>query len=74
MPRLAKLRKKKVGKETYWYTEAGEETYFGNIEEVPYLEAKKLFAAHAQSLLEEKKDNKLNGFTAGDILDLFLEP
>ena len=47
---------------------------FGNIEEVPYLEAKKLFAAHAQSLLEEKKDNKLNGFTAGDILDLFLEP
>ena len=29
MPRQAKLRKKKIGKATYWFTEAGDETYFG---------------------------------------------
>jgi site-specific recombinase XerD len=73
MPRQAKLRKKKVGKATYWYTEAGEETYFGNVENVSYRDAKKLFAAHAQSLLEDKMDSKVKGFTAGDLLDLFLE-
>src|SRR6266446_875526 len=73
MPRLAKLRKKKVGRETYWYTEAGEPTYFGNVDDVPHLAAKKLFTAHVQSLLEEKKDSKAKGFRAGDLLDLFLE-
>ena len=72
MPRLAKLRKKKVGKETYWYTEAGEETYFGNVQDDSHLAAKKLFAARIQSLLEETNDSKRKGFTAGDLLDLFL--
>lgn len=73
MPQQAKLRKKNVGNATYWYTEAGGPTYLGNVEDIPYRQAKKLFADHTQSLLDEKKDAKLNGFTAGDLLDLFLE-
>jgi hypothetical protein len=73
MPRQPKLRKKKVGTASYWYTEAGGPTYFGNVDDVSYLNAKKLFADHTQSLLDEKKDAKLNGFTAGDLLDLFLD-
>src|SRR2546430_169150 len=43
MPRQSKLRKKKVGKTTYWYTETGGETYFGNVDSVPYSEAKNQF-------------------------------
>lgn len=73
MPRQPKLRKKTVGKECYWYTEAGGPTYFGNIDDISYTQAKKLFADHTQSLLDERKDAKLNGFTAGDLLDLFLD-
>ena len=73
MPQHAKLRKKNVGNATYWYTEAGGPTYLGNVEDIPYRQAKKLFADHTQSLLDEKKDAKLNGFTAGDLLDLFLD-
>lgn len=73
MPRQPKLRKKKVGTASYWYTEAGGPTYFGKVDDVSYLNAKKLFADHTQSLLDEKKDAKLNGFTAGDLLDLFLD-
>src|SRR5262249_21142248 len=48
-------------------------TYFGNVDDVSYTDAKKRFADHTQSLLDEKKDAKLNGFTAGDLLELFLE-
>jgi len=73
MPRQPKLRKKSVGKERYWYTEAGGPTYFGNVDDVSYTQAKKLFADHTQSLLDEKKAAKLHGFTAGDLLDLFLD-
>jgi site-specific recombinase XerD len=72
MPQHPKLRKKNVGNATYWYTEAGGPTYFGNVEDVPYTEAKKLFAAHTQSLLDEKKDSKEKGFTAGDLIEVFL--
>jgi integrase len=73
MPRQPKLRKKKVGRATYWYTEAGGPTYFGNVEAVPYLEARRLFAVHVQILLDERNVSKEQGFTAGDLIDLFLE-
>ena len=73
MPRPPKLRKKEVGTATYWYTEAGGPTYFGNIDDVSYTNAKRLFADHIESLQDDKKDAKVNGFTAGDLLDLFLD-
>ena len=34
MPRQPKLRKKKVGKSVYWFTKAGGDTSFGNVEDV----------------------------------------
>ena len=33
--RELKLRKKKVGKHAYWYTEANSEAYFDKVGEVP---------------------------------------
>jgi len=71
--RQAKLRKKTVGKSVYWFTKAGGDTYFGTVQDVPYKQARKLFAAHVQSLADEKKDNKGWRQTAGDLMDLFLE-
>jgi hypothetical protein len=41
MARQPKLRKKKVGKSIYWFTKAGGDTYFGNIEDVTHLDARK---------------------------------
>lgn len=70
MARQAKLRKKTVGKSVYWFTKAGGDTYFGTVEDVPYKEARKLFAAHVQSLSEEKKDSKY--LTAGTLMETFL--
>jgi len=71
--RQSKLRKKTVGKSVYWFTKAGGDTYFGTVEDVPYKEARKLFADHVQILSDEKKDNKSRGLTAGDLMDLFLD-
>jgi hypothetical protein len=73
MPRQPKLRKKKIGKSTYWYTEAGEPTYFGNVQEVPYEDARRLFSAHIKSLVEEEPGSKRKALTAGELIDLFLE-
>lgn len=73
MPRQPTLRKKKVGNSVYWFTKTGGDTYFGSVEEVPYKEARKLFADHVQSLQDEKKDSKGRGFTSGDLMDLFLD-
>ncbi len=72
MPQHPKLRKKNVGNATYWYTETGGPTYLGNVDEVPYKMAKKLIAAHTQSLFDEKKYSKEEGFTAGDLIAIFL--
>jgi integrase len=44
--RQPKLRKKKVGKHTYWYTEANGGAYFGKVGEVPYKDAKHHFGDH----------------------------
>ena len=71
MPRVPKLRKKKIGKTTYWYTEAGVSTYFGNVEEMPYSEARKLFSDHVKSLAEGSKYR--NVLSVAELVEKFLE-
>jgi integrase len=73
MPRHPKLRKKKIGNSAYWFTKAGGETYFGNINEVPFQEARKLFSDHVKSLVENEKSSKRQTLKAGELMDLFLE-
>jgi len=64
MARQPKLRKKKVGKATCWFTKAGGDTDLGNIEDVPFLEARKRFNEHSKSIAELDKDSKGKGLTA----------
>ena len=73
MPRQPKLRKKHVGQTTYWYTEAGGATYFGNVETVPFSDARNLFNDHIKSLSEGTKDSKAKVRSAGELMDLFLD-
>ncbi len=73
MPRPPKLHKKKIGKSNYWYTEAGGETYFGNVTDVGYDNARRLFSAHIQSLVEEEPGSKSKRLTADELIDLFLD-
>lgn len=74
MARHATLRKKKVGKSVYWFTKAGGETYFGNVQAVPYKDAKQLFLTHVQSLSDLQGARKTTkGFTAGELMDAFLD-
>ena len=61
MAQHPKLRKKTVGKSVYWFTKAGGETYFGNIDDVPNSEAKKLFNEHIKKVLENEATNKSRG-------------
>lgn len=72
MARHPKLRKKTVGKFVYWFTKAGGPTYFGNVEDVPFNEARKFFTAHVQSLSEDKKGSKDQGQSADNLLEIFL--
>src|SRR5262245_34490366 len=72
MPAKPKLRKKTVGKSVYWFTKAGGEKYFGNVKDVPYEEARRLFAAHLNSLAEDGQASKNKALTAGELIDLFL--
>jgi integrase len=74
MPRKPTLRKKKIGKSVYWFTKAGGETYFGNVQDVTFSDAKKLFAAHIRNLAENEENSKGKGtLTAGELIDLFLD-
>src|SRR5579862_6688642 len=73
MPRPSKLRKKKIGKSVHWFTKAGGDTYFGNVKEVPFTDAKKLFSQHLESVLDSQQDRKSRELSAGDLMDLFLE-
>lgn len=73
MPRQPKLRKKQVGQSAYWFTEAGGDTYFGNIDEVTYKAASKLFADHLLRIRSEESANKKQGRSTGELMDLFLE-
>ncbi len=49
MPRHPTLRKKKTGKAVYWFTKAGGDTCFGNVKEIAFKDAKKLFNQHLES-------------------------
>lgn len=73
MPRQPQLRKKTVGKSTYWFTKAGGDTYLGSVDEVSHKDAKKLFADHLLRVRTEETDRKKNGLTSGELMDLFLE-
>src|SRR4051794_41102286 len=69
MPAKPKLWKK-VRKSIWWFTKAGSETFFGNVKEVPNDEARRQFAAHIKSLVEEQPAGKSKTLTEGE---LFLE-
>ena len=71
MPRQPKLRKKKVGKSVYWYTQSGGENYFGNVTEVSHSEAQKLFVSHLKSVLNENR--RRNVLTVAELMEHFLE-
>ena len=73
MPPQAKLRKKKIGKTTYWFTEAGGATYFGSVDAVPFSEARNLFNDRIKSLSEGTNDSKSRRRTAGQLMDIFLD-
>jgi integrase len=73
MARQPQLRKKKVGKSVYWFTKAGGDTYFGNVEDVPYTDARRLFRQHITSLADAARDGKRKVLTAGEMMDLFLD-
>jgi hypothetical protein len=69
MPRKPTLRRKKVGKSVYWFTKAGGETYFGNVADLTYDEAKRFFAAHIKNLAEDETTSKSNTvLTAGELI------
>lgn len=73
MPCQPKLRKKKVGNLVYWFTKAGGKTYFGNVDEVLFKEARRLFSDHVKKLLESDRASKGRSLTPGQLMDLFLE-
>jgi hypothetical protein len=68
MPRQPKLLKKKVGKATYWYTETGGETYFGNVDSVPYSAAKSQVNRHVINVTDAQKNAKTR-----ELMDFFLD-
>jgi integrase len=57
----------------YWFTKAGGDTYFGNVEYVSHADATRLFRQHIGSLAAAAKDSKREGLTAGRLMDLFLD-
>src|SRR3954447_26405334 len=68
-----KLRKKKVGKSVYWFTKAGGDTYFGNVEEVTHRQAGKLFADHLPRIRTDQEASKRRRLSVGDLRGLFLD-
>lgn len=73
MARHPKLRKKKVGKSVYWFTKTGGDTYFGNVEEVPFKEARRLFNQYLESVVDAQQSRKSHELSAGDLMDFFLD-
>jgi len=67
--RQPKLRKKKVGKNTYWYTEANGEAYFGKVGEVPYEDARRHFGDHIKKNQAPAQDDVP---TVGGLFSSFL--
>jgi hypothetical protein len=52
----------------YWFTKAGGDTYFGNVEEVHYADARRLFRQHITSLADAPQDGKRKVMTAGEMM------
>jgi integrase len=73
VPRQPKIRKKTVGKTTYWFTKAGGDTYFGNVEVVTYQAARKAFREHLGTLAADGKARKQEALLAGALMEHFLE-
>jgi integrase len=74
MPRKPALRRKKVGKSEYWFTKAGGfDTYFGNVKEVSYEDARRQFASHIKNLVDQEPACKGKVLTVGELIDLFLD-
>jgi hypothetical protein len=71
--RQPKLRKKKIGPTTYWFTKAGGETYFGNVQDVSYDDARRAIREHMNNLNEPARCRKGKGPTAGELMDLYLD-
>jgi integrase len=69
--RQPKLRKKKVGKHTYWYTDANGGAYFGKVGEVPYEDAKRHFGDHIQKK-QAPAQAGAEALTVGRLLSSFL--
>jgi hypothetical protein len=67
--RKPKLRKKKVGKNTYWYTAANGGAYFGKMGEVPYKDAKEHFGRH---LKKKQAPASAEMLTVGGLFSSFL--
>jgi integrase len=73
VPRHPVLRKKTVNNSTYWFTKAGGDTYFGNIEEMSPEDAQIAFANHLVTIRTEGPASKQRNPTVADLIDLFLE-
>ncbi len=71
MPRKPKVRQKKIGKSTYWYTEAGGETDFGNVTQVSSRDPQALFAKHLKNIAHGNPKN--NALTCSELIELFLD-
>jgi integrase len=71
--RQPKLRKKKIGKSVYWFTKAGGDTYFGNVSDLPYSEARKLFNKHVASVMDAQEDRKVRELSAAELMETFLD-
>ncbi len=67
--RQPRLRKKKVGKHTYWYTEANGGAYFGKVGEVSYQDAKRHFGDHIK---EKQAPTQNEVLPVGRLLSSFL--
>ena len=67
--RQPKLRKKKIGNNVYWYTEANGGAYFGKVGEVPYPAARRSFGAHLDRTRTPSRDEVT---TIGGVFSLFL--
>jgi integrase len=67
--RQSKLRKKKVGKHVYWYTEANGAAYFGKVGEVPYETAREHFRQH---LGRKQALDPVDALTVGRLFEGFL--
>jgi len=53
--------------------EGGGDTYLGNVEDVSYDGARRAFREHLNTLDDGEADRKSKGFTAGELMDLFLD-